>query len=141
MENAPTERAPTQGPLQSADAASRFSRERVSAQGLKAAIEGRDGARLAGFYAEDAEMRVIDRVNPPSRPRLLQGRAAIAGHWADVCGRAMTHEVDFTVTEGDRLAFSQACAYPDGTRVACLATLELQDGRIARQTIVQAWDE
>ena len=115
--------------------------ERVSVQGLKEAIEGRDGARLAGFYAEDAEMRVIDRLNPPSRPRVLQGRAAIAEHWADVCGRAMTHAVDFAVTEGDRLAFSQACAYPDGTRVACLATLELQDGRIARQTTVQAWDE
>jgi hypothetical protein len=53
----------------------------------------------------------------------------------------MTHEVNFSVAEGDRLAFSQACAYPDGARVFCLAMLELKDGKIAHQTVVQAWDE
>lgn len=115
--------------------------ERVSAQGIKQAIEGRDGRRLAGFYADDAELRVIDRNNPPSRPRVVRGRAAITTYWSDICSRAMTHAVDFAVTEGDRLAFTQACAYPDGTRVFCVAALELDNGRIARQSIVQAWDE
>ena len=115
--------------------------ERVTARGIKEAIESRDGRRLAGFYADDAEVRVIDRNNPPSRPRLVRGRAAISTYWADICSRAMTHAVDFAVTEGDRLAFTQACAYPDGTRVFCIATVELADGRIARQSLVQAWDE
>lgn len=115
--------------------------ERVSAEGLKQAIEGRDGQRLASFYADDAEVRVIDRNNPPSRPRIVRGRAGIATYWSDICSRAMTHAVDFAVTEGDRLAFTQACAYPDGTRVFCVATLELAQGRIARQSLVQAWDE
>jgi hypothetical protein len=53
----------------------------------------------------------------------------------------MTHLVETTVAEGNRLAFTQACAYPDGTKVFCLAVIEQEDGRIARQTIVQAWDE
>jgi hypothetical protein len=42
--------------------------------------------------------------------------------------------------DGDRLAFTQACAYPDGTRVFCSAMIELEQGKIARQTNVQAWD-
>ncbi|MBB1490159.1 MULTISPECIES: nuclear transport factor 2 family protein [unclassified Paracoccus (in: a-proteobacteria)] len=115
--------------------------ERVSASGLKQAIESRDGRRLAGFYADDAEVRVIDRNNPPSRPRLVRGRAAITTYWDDICSRAMTHAVDFAVAEGDRLAFTQSCAYPDGTRVFCIATMDVEGGKIARQTLLQAWDE
>jgi hypothetical protein len=52
----------------------------------------------------------------------------------------MTHRVDTAVAEGDRLAFTQTCTYPDGKRVYCAATLELVGGRIARQTAIQAWD-
>jgi len=44
------------------------------------------------------------------------------------------------VTDGKELAFTQTCAYPDGTKVFCAAMLELQDGKIVRQTAVQAWD-
>lgn len=53
----------------------------------------------------------------------------------------MTHKVDTTIADGDNLAFTQACDYPDGTKVFCAAMLELKDGQIARQTVVQAWDE
>ena len=52
----------------------------------------------------------------------------------------MTHRVEFGVTEGDRIAFTQACTYPDGNRVFCMATFQLADGRILQQTCVQAWD-
>ena len=41
---------------------------------------------------------------------------------------------------GDTAAFAQACRYPDGTRVLCLAMLDLRDGLIVRQTAVQEWD-
>jgi hypothetical protein len=113
----------------------------VDGETIRRAIEGRDGRLLASLYAPEAIVRVIDRNNPPSRPRDIRGRPAIAEFWADICGRAMTHEVATTLAEGDRLAFTQACAYPDGTRVFCIATLQLKDDRIWRQTIVQAWDE
>ncbi|TIX15180.1 MAG: alpha/beta hydrolase [Mesorhizobium sp.] len=69
------------------------------------------------------------------------GRAAITTFWDDICSRAMTHKVDTTIADGANLAFTQACAYPDGTKVFCAAMLELKNGRIARQTVVQAWDE
>jgi hypothetical protein len=96
---------------------------------------------LASFYTEDAVLRVIDRNNPPSKPREVKGKSAISTFWDDICSRAMTHKVDVSIAEGNRLAFTQACSYPDGAKVFCVAVVELTDGRIARQTVVQAWDE
>ena len=113
----------------------------IAVDDLKAAIEGRDAARLISLYADDAVMRIIDRDNPPSRPRELKGREAIAAFYDDVCSRAMTHRVEAGVSDGRRIAFTQACAYPDGAKVMCLSMLELRDGLVARQTVVQAWDE
>ena len=113
----------------------------VDGAAIKKAIEGRDGKMLASFYADDAVVHVVDRNNPPSRPREVRGSEAIATFWDDICSRAMTHKVDATVAEGDRLAFTEACAYPDGTRVFCAAFIDLSGGRIVRQTVVQAWDE
>ncbi|MBB6469022.1 ketosteroid isomerase-like protein [Aminobacter lissarensis] len=115
--------------------------EAVNGASIKKAIEGRDGKMLSSFYADNAVVRVIDRNNPPSKPREIHGRAAITTFWDDICSRAMSHRVDLTIAQGDNLAFSQDCAYPDGTKVFCAAMLELKDGKIARQTVVQAWDE
>jgi ketosteroid isomerase-like protein len=113
----------------------------VTGSAIKRAIESRDGRMLASFYADDAVVRVIDRNNPPSRPREVRGKSAITAFWDDICSRAMTHEVAFSAAEGDRLAFSQDCSYPDGAKVFCLAMVDLKGGKIARQTVVQAWDE
>ncbi len=112
----------------------------LSVSDLKRAIEGRDATALAGFYADNAVLRIIDRDNPPSRPRELNGKRAIAAYYDDVCGRAMTHRIECGVSNGDALAFTQACAYPDGVKVFCAAMLELEGGKIVRQTAVQAWD-
>jgi SnoaL-like domain len=113
----------------------------VTGAAIKQAIEGRDGKMLARFYANHAVLRVVDRNNPPSKPREIKGSAAIDMFWNDICSRAMTHTVETIIAEGNRLAFTQTCAYPDGAKVLCLSTLELDDGLIARQTVVQAWDE
>jgi hypothetical protein len=112
----------------------------ISVPALKRAIEGRDSRALARFYATNALLRVIDRDNPPSRPNDIKGKKAIASYFNDVCGRDMTHKVEGGVTDGKRLAFTQRCAYPNGTKVFCSALLELKGGKIARQTVVQAWD-
>jgi ketosteroid isomerase-like protein len=112
----------------------------VDGAAIKQAIEGRDGTRLPTFYADDAVVRVIDRNNPPSKPREIRGRQAISEYFADVCGRDMVHKVDVILTEGDRLAFTQNCMYPDGARVLCAAFIEFGGRQIVRQTIVQAWD-
>jgi len=112
----------------------------VTVVGLKRAIEGRKASALAGLYADDAIVQVIDRDNPPSKPRRLEGRGAIAAYFEDVCGRDMTHKLEAGVAMGNRLAFTQSCAYPDGTKVYSSAMIDLKGGKIARQVVVQAWD-
>ena len=107
---------------------------------LKRAIECRDAKALAALYADDALLQSIDHDNPPSRPRVLEGRQAIAAYYDDLCGRAMSHHVDSAVANSEALSFTQTCTYPDGAKVYCAAMLELKDGKIARQTVVQAWD-
>ena len=107
---------------------------------LKRAIEGRNARALADLYADDAAVRVIDRDNPPSKPRNINGRNSISAYFSDVCGRDMTHKIENGVAINNRLAFTQSCAYPDGTKVFCSAMVELKGGKIARQTVVQAWD-
>ena len=114
--------------------------EALTIPALRQAIETRDGKTLAGFYNEDAVMRIVDAAHPPSDPLEIKGAKAIAAYYEDVCGRTMTHSVDNAVAEGDRLAFVQTCTYPDGKRVCCSAMLELRGGKIVRQTAVQAWD-
>ena len=112
----------------------------VTVAGLRRAVEGRKAGALAGLYADDAVVQVIDRDNPPSKPRHLQGKSEIASYFEDVCGRDMTHKIEAGVAVGNRLAFTQSCAYPDGTKVFCSAMIDLKGGKIARQVIVQAWD-
>ena len=114
--------------------------EMFTVPALRRAIESRDGDTLAGFYRDDAVLRIIDQNNPPSTPQEIKGRDAIVAYYADVCGRTMTHRVEFGIADGDRVAFTQTCTYPDGLRVFCSATLELIGGQIARQTSIQAWD-
>ena len=112
----------------------------VTVARLKRAIEGRNARALAALYGEDAVVQVIDRDNPPSKPRNLEGRSAISAYFDDVCGRDMTHKIESGIAVGKRLAFTQSCAYPDGTRVFCSAMIDLKGGKIARQIVVQAWD-
>lgn len=119
---------------------SRAKPKSVTVATLKRAVEARDAEALAGMYANDALLLVIDRDNPPSSPRRFTGKAAIASYFTDVCGRDMTHMIENGVASGNRLAFTQSCTYADGTKVFCSAMLDLKGGKIAQQTVVQAWD-
>jgi ketosteroid isomerase-like protein len=112
----------------------------VTVAALKRAVEGRNAQALADMYADNAVMLVIDRDNPPSNPRRLSGKAAISSYFGDVCGRDMTHLIENAIAAGNRLAFTQSCTYPDGTKVFCSAMLDLKSGKIAQQTVIQAWD-
>lgn len=108
---------------------------------LRRGVEERDADALNSLYADDAECILIDKTNPPGRPRELRGKEAIAEFNRDLTGRDMTHRLDKVVVSGDSGAYSDACEYSDGTRVYCAAVLDLKDGKIARQVCVQAWDE
>jgi nuclear transport factor 2 (NTF2) superfamily protein len=104
---------------------------------LRRAIEGRDAETLAGFYADDAEVLTVNRNSTPSSPNVLRGKEAIAEYLRDVCAREMTHRVENEVLDEGRIAFQEACEYPDGVRVLGAETLEVRDGKIVRQVNVE----
>lgn len=114
---------------------------RFDAEALRRGIEERDAATLLRLYADDAELRVTDRYDQPSSPKVVRGREAIGAYFADVCGRDMTHKIERLVVDDNSAAFVQACTYPSGARVLCTAVLDLRDGLITQQICVQAWDE
>jgi len=95
--------------------------------------------RLA-YYADDAVIEIVDRDHPPSTPLRISGSDAIRAFVEDVLGRDMTHAVRHALTDGDSASLWIDCQYPDGTRVRCAGVLELSDGKILREDIVQEWD-
>jgi hypothetical protein len=108
---------------------------------LKRAMEGAVAQDIAGLYAENAELVIVDQERQPRAPMRLNGRSAIAGYWRDVCGRGMSHAVSREVVGTDRAAFVEECVYPDGCHVMSSNSLDLADGRIRRHLVVQAWDD
>ena len=110
-------------------------------ESMRQAIENLDADQLVGLYADDAEMLTVNRYTTPSSPKVLKGKEKIAEHLRDVCGRAMTHHVENEVIGEDRVAFNEACEYPDGTRVLVAMSLDVRDGKVVHQVNVEAWDE
>ncbi|BET45755.1 nuclear transport factor 2 family protein [Kitasatospora aureofaciens] len=110
-------------------------------EALRRGIEGETAAPLLSLYARDAEVRIVDRYDQPSRPKVLHGRDEIAEMLDDVYSRDMTHRMGRCVVQGDQVAFSEECTYPDGVRVLAESMLSLRDGEIVEQTMIQAWDE
>lgn len=110
-------------------------------EALRQADEQNDVEALAGFYADDAEVYLVNKDNLPSSPFELHGREQIAEYLKDVCGRDIKHRIEREVVGEDRVAFHEACEYPDGTRVLAATTLEVVGGKISRQVTVEAWDK
>ena len=107
---------------------------------LRTAIEARDADGVLAWYAPDAELTVVDRDHPPSQPQVYRGSDEIGAYYRDLCGRNIDHQVRDVVATASGLGFAQHCRYPDGTRVLCVTAAEVTDGKITRQTAVQAWD-
>src|SRR5579863_808961 len=105
------------------------------------AVEERDSETQVSMYAPDAIVTIADRITQPGAPRVLRGVDEIGAWLADVNAREMTHKVLHSVSDDHAGAFAEACRYADGTNVLCTTVFELEDGAIARQTVVQAWDQ
>ncbi len=110
-------------------------------EAMRRAVEQLDADLLLSLYADDAEMKIVNKIATPSSPRELQGKEEIAEFLRDVCGRAMTHRIEREVLGEERIAFNEECEYPDGTRVMAATTLQVRDGKIVGQVNVEAWDE
>ena len=105
------------------------------------AAEERDASMQLSMYGADATVTIADKVSQPGTPRVLRTRDEIQGWLEDMYARDMTHTVRHTVKDDTGAAYTQACRYPDGTNVLCATVIELEDGQISAQTVVQVWDE
>ncbi|MFE3031967.1 nuclear transport factor 2 family protein [Streptomyces canus] len=108
---------------------------------LRRGIEGHTPETLLSLYADDAEIRLVNRNATPSHPMVLHGRDEISKMLSDVYSRDMTHKLEECVVQGDRAAYSESCQYPDGLRVLSESMITLRDGKISEQIMVEAWDE
>ncbi|MGO9752564.1 MAG: nuclear transport factor 2 family protein [Solirubrobacteraceae bacterium] len=105
------------------------------------AAQERDASTQLSMYAPDATVTIADKITQPGSPRVLHDRGEIKTWLEDTYGRDMTHSVQHKVKDDTGAAYTQSCRYPDGTSVLCATVLELADGLISGQTVVQVWDE
>jgi hypothetical protein len=105
------------------------------------AAEERDAATQLSMYGADATITIVDKITQPGSPRVLDTREEIKAFLEDLYGRDMTHKVTHRVSDERGAAYTLACRYPDGTNVLSVTLVELKDGQVSDQTVVQVWDE
>ena len=107
-------------------------------ESLRHAIERCDPDLMLGFYAEDAELSIVNAEAQRNSPFELRGRVEIAKHLRVVFSQETSHRVEREVVGEDRVTFWEACEYPDSSRVVVATTLEVRGGKIVRQVDVVA---
>jgi nuclear transport factor 2 (NTF2) superfamily protein len=114
----------------------------IDIEALRHAYEQRDVDLMLGFYADDAQLRIVNRLHPPSNPYELRGKDKIAEFQRRIFARDMKHRLEREVVGENRVAFHVACEYPSGERLLDAMILELDhSGKIVRHLEIQAWDE
>jgi ketosteroid isomerase-like protein len=107
---------------------------------FKRAYEQWDIEALLEHYADDVELVQIDRDNPPSKPRVRQGKEVFRGMFGHCAAAGVDVMVDNTIAGHDRAAATVTCRFPGGRTVIANSILELRDGRIVRERDVVAGD-
>jgi hypothetical protein len=103
---------------------------------LRHAIERCDPDLILGFYAEEANLSIVNAGAQRSPPFELCGKAEIAKHLRAAFGQETSHRVEREVIGEERVRFREECEYPDSSRVLVETTLEVRDGKIIRQVDV-----
>jgi ketosteroid isomerase-like protein len=100
-----------------------------------------DADAFGALLADDVTWSVVDQRTPPAAPAVLHGRDDIVAMLRGAVDRGIvTHVTDGFVAD-DRGALQLTCTYPNGGQVVEHALVEIRDGRIARWSGVQAWDD
>jgi hypothetical protein len=107
-------------------------------EALRESIERCDLDVMLGFYAEEAELSIVNADAQRSIPFELRGKAEIAKHLRATFGQETSHRVEREVVDKNRVTFREMCEYPDGSWVRVETTLEVHDGKIVRQADVVA---
>ena len=107
---------------------------------FKRAYEAWDVEALLGLYADDVELVQIDRDNPPSSPRVRQGKEVFKGMFEHCAAAGVKATVENAVSGEGRAAATVTCEFPGGRKVTANSILELENGRIVRERDVLAGD-
>jgi hypothetical protein len=99
-------------------------------------IERCDPDQVLGFYADGANLSIVNVKAPHAPPFELSGKAEIAKHLRVVFTAESSHRVERGVVGEERVTFRETCEYPDGDRVWVETTLEVHEGKIVRQVDV-----
>ena len=102
-------------------------------EALRHAIERCDPDLILDFYAEEANLSIVNADVPQASPFELSGKAEIAKHLRAAFGQQASHRVEGEIVGEDRVTFLEECEYPDGGRVLIETTLEVRNGKILRQ--------
>jgi hypothetical protein len=114
---------------------------RLDFEALRLGIERCDPDLILGFYAEDADLSIVNADDPQRSPFELRGRAEIAKHLRATFGPETSHRIAREVVGDDRVTFWETCEYLDGSPLWVETTLEVRDGKIVRQVDVVATAE
>jgi ketosteroid isomerase-like protein len=109
-------------------------------EAFKRAYESWDIPTLLDLYADDVELVQIDRDNPPSAPRVRQGKGVFKGMFEHCAAAGVKSSVENMVAGDDRVAATITCEFPGGRMVLANGILEIEDGRIVRERDVLAGD-
>ena len=101
-------------------------------EALRHAVERCDPELVLGFYAEDAQLSIVNAGGSQASPFELHGKAEIAKHLRAVFSQETSHRVVREVIGEDRVTFREASEYPDAIRVWVETTLEGREGKIVR---------
>ena len=107
---------------------------------FKDAFERKDAYRWVQFYADDAEWIEYKPSAPPRDPLRMVGRKRIAQFIASPERSDIKISLSNEVLGRERAAFSVDVTLPDGKRVYEHTIIYIEDGKIARQVDVEAWD-
>jgi hypothetical protein len=111
-------------------------------EALRCAVEDLDAEPLASLYAEDAQASFVGPGAPPSSPYEQSGKQEIMETHRRVFEEDIRQHIENEVIGKDRIAFTVPAVYPDGKHELCAVFLDLnEEGKVIRQTIVQAQDE
>ena len=108
---------------------------------LRERVAAGDAAGFGEMLVDDVVFSVIDQKTPPAAPAVVHGRDAVVDMVRGSVSRGIVTHVTDGFVAGDRVALQMTCTYPAGGNVVEHALVELRDGRIARWSGVQAWDD
>ncbi len=104
------------------------------------ASTSKDADRWLSFFAEDAEWTEYRYFDPPRAPHRMRGMGEIEPFVRGISASAVELTAGTPIVTDDAAAFSIDCLLPDGRRIYEHVMIEIADGKIARQTDVEAWD-